>query len=46
MSASIHCMDRQSAALTLVPAKLVMTGSPFHVGVNRADVRGVDCWVE
>jgi hypothetical protein len=47
MSASIHCMDRQSAALTLVPAKLiVMTGSPFHVGVNRADVRGIDCWVE
>jgi hypothetical protein len=47
MSASIHCMDRQSAALTLVPAKLVvMTGAPFHVGVNRVDVRGVDCGVE
>ena len=47
MSASIHCMDRQSAALALVPAKLVvMTGSLFHVGVNRADVRGVDGWVE
>jgi hypothetical protein len=47
MSASIHCMDRQSAALTLVPAKLiVMSGSSFQVGVNRADVRGVDGWVE
>jgi hypothetical protein len=47
MSASIHCMDRQSAALTLVPAKLAaMTGLPFHVGVNRVDVRGVDCWID
>jgi len=40
-------MDRQSAALTLVPAKLAgMTGSPLHVGVNRGDVRGVDGWTD
>jgi hypothetical protein len=36
-------MDHQSAAVTLVPAKpVVMTNSLFHVGVNRADVRGFD----
>jgi hypothetical protein len=46
MSASIHCMDRQSAAPTLVPAKLAaMTGAQLHVGVNRVDVRGVECWM-
>jgi hypothetical protein len=47
MSASIHCMDGQSAALALVPAKLaVMIRPPFHVGVNRADVHGVRRWVD
>jgi hypothetical protein len=40
-------MDRQSVAPTLVPAKLAaMAGSPFHVGVNRVDVRGVDRWMD